>query len=614
LEGHQAHVAGHAFVPPGQILTWSADKTLRLWNAEDGKLLRTFEGHTDEVACAVLCPDGRHFYSVGFDGTLRYWDLEAPRPRSTVLRDLGRMRCLALSPDGRLGLIAGEGHDHRILLWDVAAGQVPHALAGHTSWVSHAAFAPDGRRIYSAAMDGTLRIWDVAKAAQVKALPHGEEVQSVAVSPDGRFLLSGTRSGVLRLWNAASGEELRRSQPMGFIIDDLTFSADGRFAFVVGGGTGGAPAWNPGTFSLMRGWDVWLWKEVRQLERSWGPTFRVSLSSDGGQALTSHYDHKARLWQLPDPTKSGVARPATAQLILENADPAAPVVLKRAGKVVAGPTADKILELEPGVYEIAWAEPQPYLRFSPDNFELTPGSPTIIQISQVRPTWPEPDLTGGRILAPDLRGIKPLLDENFHDPRGAFPKDKLDRPPLQINVGVMRPNDGYTIHLRSSLRRWWEWYVKVPSEPLPALACEVTGRVHEFRDTPWFLRVSDKELKRGIDIDVGNKGTLAIGPARFNEQPQPAPLVGPITSAALKRGNEFNSVLIVLRGRLLEVYVNNVAVCNPILLDRDFPHENLLVFFGTHGQGTELRAEFQRVRLWPAAGLPTPQERRAVLR
>ena len=44
-------------------LSGSRDKTVKLFNVNDGAVLRTFTHHTDYVVCLALLPDGRRFVS-----------------------------------------------------------------------------------------------------------------------------------------------------------------------------------------------------------------------------------------------------------------------------------------------------------------------------------------------------------------------------------------------------------------------------------------------------------------------------------------------------------------------------------------------------------------------
>ena len=52
-------------------LSGSLDKTIKLFNVNDGALLRTFRHHTDGVLCLALLPDGLRFVSGAADKTAR---------------------------------------------------------------------------------------------------------------------------------------------------------------------------------------------------------------------------------------------------------------------------------------------------------------------------------------------------------------------------------------------------------------------------------------------------------------------------------------------------------------------------------------------------------------
>ena len=85
--------------------------------------------------------------------------------------------------------------DGAVRVWDLAKREVVGTLSGHQGPVSSARFSPDGRRIISASEDGTARLWDAAGGQQL-AILQGHE---------GRVLWAGVQPG-----REPGGDRLRR--------------------------------------------------------------------------------------------------------------------------------------------------------------------------------------------------------------------------------------------------------------------------------------------------------------------------------------------------------------------------------------------------------------------
>ena len=66
--------------PDAKILVSGCkDKTIKIWDAESGKLLRTLSGHTGRIESLAFSPDGKMLAigGGGGDSSVKLWSLSA---------------------------------------------------------------------------------------------------------------------------------------------------------------------------------------------------------------------------------------------------------------------------------------------------------------------------------------------------------------------------------------------------------------------------------------------------------------------------------------------------------------------------------------------------------
>ena len=75
LTGHSGSVYAVTLTPDNQqIVSWSLDKTLKIWNLATGNCLRTQAGFSS-VNSFSITPNGKTLISASWDETLTLWEL-----------------------------------------------------------------------------------------------------------------------------------------------------------------------------------------------------------------------------------------------------------------------------------------------------------------------------------------------------------------------------------------------------------------------------------------------------------------------------------------------------------------------------------------------------------
>lgn len=165
-KGHTEYTSFMMFSPDGsQLVTGSRNGIAQLWDVEIGEEIAAVETcHT--IQAITVSPRG-DMIAGGIEGEIRLWSAENLKLIRTIPQPENNQRAyaLAFSPCGRY-LASGSWWEHRmkkmaICLWDVETGENIITFWGHTTDVQSLAFSPDGTLLASGGYDGIILLWDV---------------------------------------------------------------------------------------------------------------------------------------------------------------------------------------------------------------------------------------------------------------------------------------------------------------------------------------------------------------------------------------------------------------------------------------------------------------------
>ncbi|WP_132118344.1 helix-turn-helix domain-containing protein [Actinocrispum wychmicini] len=208
---HAQHtVYSLAFSADGRLLAaGDADNTVRLWDVRDAALISTVTGPTGYVQSVAL---SGHILAAGSaDHTVRLWDVSDPAHAVALGAPLngphGTVFAVALAADGQT--LAAGSSDKSVYLWHLTdmhnPVQDPKPLATATGWVNTLAFSPRGDQLAAGSSDNQVRVWDLAAHKVVQTLPHPGPVTAAGFLDGDRTVFTAAADGTARLWSLPGG-------------------------------------------------------------------------------------------------------------------------------------------------------------------------------------------------------------------------------------------------------------------------------------------------------------------------------------------------------------------------------------------------------------------------
>jgi WD40 repeat protein len=285
LTGHTGVVLCVAFCQEGRtVVSGSADRTLRLWDAGSGAEKRSLGDGKHEVGCLAVVP-GTGVVLAGQGVTVRGWDPATGRELFRLSGHNDAVRALAVSADGKRAISGGD--DRTVRIWDLDRGREMLRYTRHRAGVTGVALSPDGKLALSGGRDQSLQLWEASNGKEVHtfAVPRGP-VLCVAFTLDGQCVCSGHFDTTQRLWDVRSGREVRRFTGHKQMVGGLACLPDGRLL-------------SASHDQTVRLWDAASGAELGSCQGHTGPVASVAVDPAGAILASASFDQTVRLWKLP---------------------------------------------------------------------------------------------------------------------------------------------------------------------------------------------------------------------------------------------------------------------------------------------------------------------------
>ncbi len=153
------------------------DSSIVLWNyaneVEDN--MKVLDEHEADITKFVVI-DEKYIYTASKDRNIKKWQVSGKvKCKDTFEEHDGSVVELIVIDSNH---IASGSKDRTVKVWDLAKGK-SKTLEGHTRTVNKLIYIPEIKRLVSASLDETLRVWSIDSKTCLKVIQNGSRIETL---------------------------------------------------------------------------------------------------------------------------------------------------------------------------------------------------------------------------------------------------------------------------------------------------------------------------------------------------------------------------------------------------------------------------------------------------
>lgn len=200
------------------------DSTIQCFEGSTGKLMFTpIQTLLHTAKDVVFMPNSRHLLSLGSDSTIKMWDVEQGKLLKTVCKYGATAGTLCVSHSGKTAALAWAFEDVsnfskvtqvRLFVVDIGSGKILHELSGNVNPIESFVVKPDGSSLWAVSQGSSTFVnkWDITSLSKsqkrlVRKLPSRVNTNCI-VSEQGNMIVCEYMRKKAIVWNTATDSVL----------------------------------------------------------------------------------------------------------------------------------------------------------------------------------------------------------------------------------------------------------------------------------------------------------------------------------------------------------------------------------------------------------------------